>query len=392
MNLNSQTPITNTNFQNFIANNKNNNMPMRVPDDISNNINKFLDKDKDQSNYIDQFKNKKIGSNFIDDMSNNIKPISFINNPVDLLNEGYHQLNPNMPHNHGFLRENSIKKKIKEQNNNSLKTNKTQINTNTINNNSELRSLGLYDNNLEKDINKGIIPQKMITIFLNNNNNNNFNSTSKFGVSNVYPISSHNSGNFDAIGYSDNVNKVANELNNKNMQYGNSNNNEHVSRLNSFTSNQTRSTTNNSINTNVKPSITNTSSYRPSSADSKSRTGLNNTTSTNPNNIVINNQFSTTVNNNINNIYIQQTPEELRRIIAISSDKQAKEGLNNNNSGLNKGNLMGNSNSNSHLTATFGKNNQFSNNTDISNVNLIRPGNLNENNNRITLFKIIFLL
>lgn len=386
MNLNSQTPITTTNFQNFIANNKNNNnLPLRISEDL-NNVNNFSDKDKDKNiiSYVDQLKMKKLGSNnFIDDMSTNIKPISFINNPNDLLNEGYHQLNPNMPHNHGFLRENSIKKKQLKDNNNSLKHNKTQINSNTINNNSELRSLGLYDNNQDKEINKNNNPQKIVTTFLNNNNNNNFNSTSKFGVSsNVYPVpSNHNSNNFDIPGYNDNVNKIASELNNKNMFYTN---NDNVSRLNSFTSNQSRSTNTNN-NTNVKQNVTNTSSYRPSSADSKTRGSLNTTNSTNPNNIVINNQFSTTVNNNINNIYIQQTPEELRRIIAISSEKQPKDGVNNINN-LNKNNLIGNSNStNTHMTATFGKSNQYPNNFDLNNNgNLIRPGNMNENNiNRI---------
>lgn len=355
--------------------------------------------------------------------TNNINYNSYNNISDKLKSQDSHINHHYAPHNHSFLRDNSIKKKEFNDINNSLKTNintKSSINNNTMNN-YELRSLGLntytndynmnkpgFTNNLASNYNtkgnfntnnnnentnlvdvKNINTQQPVVSFinknnensnvnnkqsfLNNNNKNNviddnqFNMTSKFGVlnNNAYH-SNKNSNNFD------------DKQNNTNDALIKSNS---IKSINTYSTKLGSSNNQNSNKSNSRPSSSHNREPRGNSLGPETNnnntyygkqdpyTGLYRPSSVdtrsknNNSNIIINNQYQNIINNNVNNIIIQQ-PEEIRKI--IGDNKPPQRGVNN---------PISNNPSENTMDATFGKSGYSNTNNEAkinSNSNLLK--------------------
>lgn len=301
----------------------------------------------------------------------------------------------NQPQNHGFLRENSIKKKEFNNANNSLKNNYNSFgNINNINqltsdinsnlneneNNHSTNTKLNNKNNNTKDKNYNM-PQQ-INSFLNNKNNNSINTSH---LSNV------NSESTNTGKYGGNYGLNNNNLNTSfNSHLNNNNSSNYDNNLNSTNNSNNRSTkigNNQSNNTNTS---NNYGLYRPNSVESKFREQILNQNNTNhhssnnnnTNKIIISPAVQNIVNNNINNIYIQQS-EDIRKIVSqggsrenntINSKLNEKTG-----SGINSNN---NNNNVNNFNTTFGKNNHLKNTGNNNRSNLINNKNsFNQNSN-----------
>jgi len=273
---------------------------------------------------------------------------SMVNTNTNTNKQGFHQNHHHAPHSHGFLRENSIKKKEYNNVNNSLRSN--------INNMSALTSLGI--NNVSP-----ISGMNTMNSMNNINTVKNTNDIEVNAMENNMGINTSKNMNMPRSNYSnpnDNSNKNLNLTGKFGGMYHSNNNSNNYNDHDLNKSNKQPQPNNKTPNFGV---------YRPNSVESRvnnkdpfASNQSNNNSGTNSNSnskIIISPQVQNIVNNNINNIFIQ--PEEIRKIVGSGGEKIS---MSTNNSTPHTSNTPVNSNfgkpSNKHYEAAL------SNNTSIN--------------------------